>query len=271
MDFETIKAGVNLAKTAGIINFKIAGFGEPILHPELIGFLKYIKLKIPHSQIRLITSGELLEPELFEALAAIPIMRINVSFNGHDKASYESQMSGTDFDKVLANLQYIAVFNNDRIDIQFVPILSNSFGRVEMEKMKCFLGSIGFCQHSFRYHHIITSRSGKLRNKQLISEAFIGQMADMVIRDKTEVLCMANLSTLYTSWQGNIHLCCNDIHGEAVISKISNLKCLEDLRQTEELNVQYRFDYSFELCRKCDTPLTAPHERRYGVVHTKLS
>lgn len=271
IDLETIIAGVHLAKAAGIINFKIGGFGEPILHPELISFLKYIKSEIPNSQIRLITTGELLYPELFEALAAIPIVRINLSFNGYDKASYESQMSGTDFDKVVTNLLYIAKFNNERIDIQFVPILSNSFGSIEMEKMKSFLGLIGFGGHSFRYHHIITSRSGKLGNEQLISDEFIEQMADMEIRDKTEVLCMANLSTLYTSWQGNIHLCCNDIHGEAIIGKIRDLKSLEDLRRTEELNVQYRFNYFFDLCRKCDTPITAPHEKIHGILKTRFT
>jgi radical SAM protein with 4Fe4S-binding SPASM domain len=271
IDLKVIKAGISLAKAAAIKGFKISGFGEPTLHPKLIEYLSWIRQEIPDAVIMLITNAALLKPELFEELARVPINRINISFNGYDKESYEAQMRGLDFEKVMGNLKYMAKANGNRINIQFVPILSKAFGKDEIEKMKHFLKRIGFEDENFKYHHTITWRAEKIKSEDLIDEEFIESLKDLPIEDKSKVVCLANLSTLYIGWQGDIHLCCNDIYGEALIGRIEELRTAEDLKKLEEKNVLLRANYSFDVCRKCDTPLTAHHEVKGDRIFTKFS
>ncbi|MFC1540506.1 radical SAM/SPASM domain-containing protein [Candidatus Margulisiibacteriota bacterium] len=271
IELKTIKAGVNLAKAAGIKGFKISGFGEPTLHPKLVEYLQYIRKEVPDAFILLITNGQLFTPALFDALAAIPVDRINISFNGFDKKSYEAQMKQLKFDTVMENLRYIAANNPAGIDIQFVPILSKLFGPKDVEKMKDLLKGIGFSGDNFKYHHVITWRSEKLDKTGLVDAEFIKNVQDMEIKDKTKIVCLAHLSNLYVSWQGTIHICCQDIYGEAVIGKIFDLKTAADLKKLEDENIKLRANYSFEVCQKCDRPLTLPHHDIDGTIFTSFS
>jgi len=260
ISFETIEAGINLAKACNINGFKISGFGEPTLHKELISYLAHIRKEIPDTVILLITNGSLLVPKMFDALAAIPISHINISFNGYDQESYESQMQGLKFERVIENLRYIAKTNCNRLNIQFTPIMSKAFGEKEIEKMKDLLRGIGFKDKNFNFKHIITARSGKLKDPKLIDAEFIDALKDKEIKDKTKVLCLRALETLYVSWQGKILLCCNDVYGEAVIGEITKLKTAEDLQALEQKNIALRKSYHFDLCTRCDRPLIGPHQ-----------
>ena len=268
---DTVKAGVELAKSAGLKAFKIAGFGEPLLHKELIEQLRYIKAEIPDASLLLITNGSQLTPELFEQLAQIPVSRINISFNGYDQASYERLMCGLSFNKLIAHLKEIAARNRDRVDIQFVPILTKSFGLPEVEKMKGLLTGLGFGESNFKFHHVITGRSEKLKNDKLIDEEFMASLKDMEIKDKSQVICLAAFSNLFIAWDGNIHICCNDIYGEAIVGRIKDIKTAEDLKQLEDKNFALRASYAFDVCQRCDTPLLARHVKVGDQLYTELS
>jgi radical SAM protein with 4Fe4S-binding SPASM domain len=267
---ETIQQGVALAKAVGLKGFKISGFGEPTLHPDLVKHLTYIRQEIPDAFIMMITNGSLLKPELFEALAGIPINRINISFNGYDKQSYEAQMVGLDFETVLANLKYIGAQNRGRIELQFVPIISKRFGKAEVEKMKVFLKEYGFNDGNFRFHFTMSSRSGKIENEELIDREFVATAGRIKIEDPGQVICVAHLNNLYIDWQGDLHICCDDIHGEAIIGRISELRTVEDLKKLEAANFTARINRSYEVCRKCSVPLTHGHQVIDGKVYTNF-
>ncbi len=271
LSFETVKQGVALAKAAGLKAFKLAGFGEPLLHKNLPEYLRYIRAEIPDTSILLITNGSQLTPELFEQLAQIPVSRINISFNGYDQASYENLMCGLSFSKLVAHLKEIAARNRGRVDLQFVPVLTKSFGLAEVEKMKGLLTGLGFDESSFRFHHTITGRSGKLKNEKLLDEAYAKSLQDIEIADKSKVICLAAFSNLFIGWNGDIHICCNDIYGEAIVGNIRDLKTEADLRALEEKNFALRASYAFDVCRRCDTPLLARHARVGDQLYTELS
>jgi radical SAM protein with 4Fe4S-binding SPASM domain len=271
ISLETVKAGVELAKSAGLKAFKIAGFGEPLLHKEIVEHLRYIKAEIPDATTLLITNGSQLTPELFEQLARIPVSRINISFNGYDQASYEMLMCGLSFHKLIAHLKEIAARNRGRIDVQFVPILSKAFGLAEVEKMKGLLAGLGFGESNFKFHHVITGRSGKLKNEQLINEEYLANLKDIEIEDKSKVICLAAFSNLFIAWDGNIHICCNDIYGEAIAGNIKDIKTAEDLKKLEDKNFALRASYAFDVCRRCEVPLTAHHVKAGDQLYTELS
>jgi radical SAM protein with 4Fe4S-binding SPASM domain len=264
ISLETVKAGVELAKSAGLKAFKLAGFGEPLLHKDLLEHLRFIKSEIPDATVLLITNGSQLTPELFESLAEVPVSRINISFNGYDQASYENLMCGLSFNKLIAHLKEIAALNRDRVDLQFVPIITKSFGQAEVEKMKGLLMGLGFGANNFKYHHTITGRSGKLKNERLIDE-------QPETTPDSRVTCLAAFSNLFIGWNGDIHICCNDIYGEAIVGKIQDIKTADDLKQLEDKNFALRANYAFDVCRRCDTPRLAPHVRVGDRLYTELS
>jgi len=271
ISFDTVKDGVALAKAAGLKAFKLAGFGEPLLHKDLVEHLRYIKAEIPEASLLLITNGSQLTPELFEQLAQIPVTRINISFNGYDQASYEMLMCGLSFNKLIAHLKEIAARNQSRVDLQFVPILSKSFGLAEVEKMKGLLAGLGFNESNFKFHHVITGRSGKLKNDQLISEAYLKSLKDIEVEDKSKVICLAAFSNLFIAWDGNIHICCNDIYGEAIVGNIKDIRTAADLKKLEDKNFALRASYAFDVCQRCDTPLAARHIKVGDQLYTELS
>ncbi|MDD5382135.1 MAG: radical SAM protein, partial [Candidatus Margulisbacteria bacterium] len=186
MSFATFKAGVGVAKENDVRNFKISGFGEPTLHKELVMFLQYLKQEIPGASILLITNGQLLTPELFERLSAVPVDRINISFNGYDRNSYESQMKRLDFEQVVANLGYIAASGKQLPEMQIIPILSQAFTQDDIRKMRHFMESLGFTERNLKFQFTITSRLDKIEDKDLIGRE---------VSKKREIICLAGLST----------------------------------------------------------------------------
>ena len=73
------------------------------------------------------------------------------------------------------------------------------------------LTGLGFGDSNFKFHHVITGRSEKLKNDKLIDEKFINGLKDIEIKDKSQVICLAAFSNLFIGWNGDIHICCNDI------------------------------------------------------------
>ncbi len=253
ISIDTVRSGVELAKACNITGFKLAGFGEPTLDKDLVPMIKFIKEEIPTSKILLITNGSLLDKVLYQRLVDASLDRINISFNGFDKISYESQMRELDFDRLITNLIYIAK-NISKTEIQFVPIRRKGFEDAEIGKMKNFLINLGFNECNLQYSLDFTNRSGKLEVE--------------VSKEKCKAICMANFNTLFVSWTGDIHICCNDIYGEGVIGQISDIKTPLDLRNLEKKALNLRADYSMEVCRKCDIPSKRKHVEIKGFTYT---
>ncbi|MFA5114215.1 MAG: radical SAM/SPASM domain-containing protein [Candidatus Margulisiibacteriota bacterium] len=266
----TVQAAIDLAKATGINVFKISGFGEPLLHPKLPALLRLIKQQVPNAAILLITNASLLKPPLFAELAGL-VNRYNISFNGYDQKSYEQLMVGLDFQQTLDNLRYAAANNRGRANIQFTPVINKAFGLADLEKMKELLTGLGFNADNFKFHHIITTRSQKLADNALVDEAFLAASKKNASAPGTKALCLTHLSTLFISWEGNIHICCNDIHGEAVIGRIAEVKTLDDLIALEKKNLNARFSEAFDVCRRCDVPAVRPHQVINGKTYTEMS
>ncbi len=79
------------------------GFGEPLMHPELINMIEQVK--ILGASVELITNGTLLTPELSKEMIRVGPDVIWVSIDGACPESYNDIRSGAALPQVLNNLQ----------------------------------------------------------------------------------------------------------------------------------------------------------------------
>lgn len=71
----------------------LAGFGEPLLHPQLVEFVQQIANGLPQVTVTLITNGDHLTPFLVEALATAGLDKIVVScYDGPKQIPHFAQM-----------------------------------------------------------------------------------------------------------------------------------------------------------------------------------
>jgi MoaA/NifB/PqqE/SkfB family radical SAM enzyme len=80
-------------------------FGEALLHPRAIDFLRIAKDR--GFKITLATNGNFLDIGQIEQLAALDLHCIQYSFFGYDKPSYEKTYIGGSFEKASENLRLL--------------------------------------------------------------------------------------------------------------------------------------------------------------------
>jgi MoaA/NifB/PqqE/SkfB family radical SAM enzyme len=94
--FERLVAELRAIPTASMLNF--GGFGEPLVHPECLAFLR--QAKAAGLRVELVTNGALLDPTVADALVEMELDRLFVSVDSpgtppdgtfHDEASLRVQ------------------------------------------------------------------------------------------------------------------------------------------------------------------------------------
>ena len=92
-------------KKAGIkpYSFGMNGFGEPLTDKKIFDRINTIKKEFPGTPVKFHTNFGLANDEVIKSIFSSHIDEINISFNGYNKAAYESIM-GIDYDKTLDNV-----------------------------------------------------------------------------------------------------------------------------------------------------------------------
>jgi radical SAM protein with 4Fe4S-binding SPASM domain len=86
---------------------RFAGIGEPLLHKDIVGMVRYAKIKDIAENIDIVTNGVLLTQELSQALIDAGLDRLRISIQGISGEQYQT-ISGVriDFEKFLKNIQF---------------------------------------------------------------------------------------------------------------------------------------------------------------------
>lgn len=87
------------------------GFGEPLLHPELVPMIRYIKRQGP--RVYFFTNGALLGRERAEGLIEAGLDQIFVSFGGADPETYK-RIRGVEMETVVENVRALSALKADR-------------------------------------------------------------------------------------------------------------------------------------------------------------
>ena len=128
MDFDLFKDIVNQAKALGVPSVKFGILTEPLVHPQFVEMIQYVK-KTGFEDIGVVTNATLLNEDLAKGLIEAGLVKINVSFDSPVKETYESIRIGASFEKTIANMKRLIEIRNNMNSP--TPLL-----RVTMVKMK---------------------------------------------------------------------------------------------------------------------------------------
>jgi len=131
---------------------RISGYGEPLLHKNLIGMIDYSSGNgVPTS---LITNGLLLNEEKAERLIRAGIESIEISVDGHEKNLYESIRVGGDFDVLKNNVKNLVMIRNrlqqDKKTIIIASIVKGHYNHKVIEEIRTFWEEMGVDHVSIR-------------------------------------------------------------------------------------------------------------------------
>ncbi|HJX51627.1 MAG TPA: radical SAM/SPASM domain-containing protein [Polyangia bacterium] len=80
--------------------------GEPLMDPQIVPRLQYLRERLPATKLRLYSNGFALVPERVDELQGVGIDHLFISLNTLDPAKYEAVM-GLRLDRTLRNIDYV--------------------------------------------------------------------------------------------------------------------------------------------------------------------
>jgi MoaA/NifB/PqqE/SkfB family radical SAM enzyme len=92
-----------LALLPNLYQIVLVGLGEPLLHPQIIDFIRYAKSL--NKKVGMVTNAMLLTPEVSRQLLESGLDSIAFSLDGADLHLASLVRAGTDFDRVIGNIR----------------------------------------------------------------------------------------------------------------------------------------------------------------------
>lgn len=90
----------------------LQGWGEPLLHPEIVAMVRVAKTK--GCQVGFTTNGSLLNEDMIACLLEQGIDYITVSIAGATSATHEAIRKGSNFEGLVGNLRQLVKMRNER-------------------------------------------------------------------------------------------------------------------------------------------------------------
>jgi len=231
---------------------RFIGWGEPLLHPNLLEFLDIAKKNglITH----LNTNGLLLTEEIMRKFVEIPLTSLKFSFQGVDRKSY-SEMRNLDFFPEL--IERIKRMNNIRGLSPYPYIhVSSTITYESPEQIEHFRDTLR------NTVDLITIGRTKLDHIQLDKVRLDDKEKERLVSllkcesvTKKYSPCSEVFNVLAINWDGTISACCADFDKKMVVGDLSTGSVLEAWN-SEKMNT-YRALLSemkhdkFEVCRTC--------------------
>jgi MoaA/NifB/PqqE/SkfB family radical SAM enzyme len=252
MNRETLQIIVDRALAEGVRTFSFSGFGEPLLNPEIVEFIKYIKEKSPKTKVNITTNGALLKPAVADALILAGLDEIQISFNGWDKKSYESIMKNLSFEEIMSNLQYLLVKTSlvGHPKTQILPVISKVQKETDYQKIINLFSLLKISQPEFPGCFIVNNRAGFFENPEIFDQNFYRELG-INFRPPEEIVCLIPFQIYWLDWQGFFHLCCNDLKNLAILGDVRT----RTFGEIEKIKLSIASQAQvFPLCSKCNLP-----------------
>jgi len=207
-----------------------SGMGEPLLNPLICNYIRQLGEK--NIRVLLKTNGQLLDKEMIKHLIDSGIWHIQISIQGMDKDTYESNMKGARFDLLINNLKFLSSLNNAPVSIYTIANeITNKNGDAHLIEQLAKEYKLPF------YNGKLHSRGGALYKPK--SE---GKISD-------EFECRIFPKAVFITWDGFILSCCHDVKGETKLGHVNNVTYKE--LKAIKWNILKKSKW-FSICNKCD-------------------
>ena len=256
MSMEIYKKFVDeLAELGGTKAFHFAGYGEPLLHPNIVEMVCYAKEKHVANTVDIVTNGVLLTEKMIHGLVDAGLDRIRISLQGLDAATYEKMSSlKIDFEKFLRTLHYL-YDHRGRMKVYLKIIDVELEGHSEEE----FINMFGPYADEIAVEHLVPIMSGIDYEKEFQQENFDSTMGGAALQEAE--VCRQAFYFLQLNPDGDILPCCMSekpiVAGSILrqhLREIWNGPVMQTFRKKQ---LQKRKD-EYPVCKKCT-------QYRYGL------
>jgi len=112
---------------------RFVGMGEPLLHKNITGMVKYAVSKNIANRVEILTNASLLTPKLSDSLISAGLSRLVVSLQGTTKKEYQKICKvNVDFENLVENLKYF--FKNKGNTQVYIKIIDCAIGSKDEEQ-----------------------------------------------------------------------------------------------------------------------------------------
>jgi radical SAM protein with 4Fe4S-binding SPASM domain len=192
--------------------------GEPFLHPEFTGFIRYAKSKGIY--VSTSTNGHFLTPEMAAATVDSGLDRLIISLDGTDPETYEKYRVGGDYRKVTEGIRELVSRKKEtgsakpKIILQFLVLRCNEeqvggirlLGKeLEVDKVELKTAQLG----DFRQGNPLMPLNPKYSRYRKVRESPAAEPR-FEIRNRLPDHCFRMWSSCVITWNGQVVPCCFD-------------------------------------------------------------
>lgn len=248
MDFKLFKKIIDESAVYGNRNFCLHIFGEPLIAPNIVKMIEYIKTKNKKNAILLTTNGVFLDEEKRKAIINYSVDKVVISLLAANPETYITITGRNDYSIVVENiLKLIGLKENMGVDR---PII-----HVRMIKNKTTLSEIEPFQRKWDHYNVITD----IREEH----NYAGKIH--VDRKRNEIKrypCYHLWFSPGINWDGDVSICCCDRDRIGVIGNVK-YRTIAEIWQSKEIKELRQLHLSgsyanIDLCRSCDVWQTYP-------------
>lgn len=220
-----------------------AGFGEPVMHPELPAFVA--KASALGFKTGINTNAALLDQEKAHALLDAGLSQITFNVAAIDE-DYE-ELYSLDFQETLKNIQYFVEINEQRCEM-WGAIVENDINYDKIKSIKKYWKGVGI-----KRFYVATegNRGGALARGAHYHEAddakYLVLAKDFYTKNKVEVQCFLPASSIFISQEGQYLMCCHDWRKKLPLGSVFDFSVIEiDEIKTKKLHE------ANPVCAECD-------------------
>lgn len=167
MSLDIFKKAIQEAKKNRVKIIQLSFYGEPLLDPEFIFKLGYLREHLPKAVVVFNTNGEALTDQLIEAIIKYRVNEVRFSIEGNTPEEYESVRKGLSFAKLVYNISKLKIARDEaksETQIMIWALNLKSFP-LEEESFREFWKDYGDHIHIRNENKIILQTKDKLFQK----------------------------------------------------------------------------------------------------------
>jgi uncharacterized radical SAM superfamily protein len=243
MTKETFQTIIDECKDIGVDSVKLSGWGESLLHKDLIEMIRYAK---ENSELILHfnTNANQMTDKISEGIVDAGLDKLTISLDGISKKTYEKVRRGGKFEKVRGNID--SLLDVKKQNKSFLPVVTLQIIRMSITEHEVDL-FVDYWKDRVDYVSV-TNIGATTSDEKILS---------LSLREKKRVgfkPCEQLWQRFTIFWDGTVTVCCNDFDGYLAVGKVG-VDSLIDLWRGEKLtNLRKRHkDLNFDglVCGKC--------------------
>lgn len=243
MKFDLFRKIIDEATTFGARNFCLHMFGEPLLHPQIIEMVRYIKTSNKKHSILLTTNGYFLDEGKARELMENYVDKIVISFFSLKEERVEALTGNGGVQKIIDNVRKALILKNQlhgKTKI-FIRLLLCEENKDEEQDFWELAKDLGIKFEIRKTHNF----SGIIENNYTSTFA---------IPDRYP--CYHLWFSPAISWDGKVLLCCSDWNYFEVFGDV-NVESIKSIWQSDRIKnlrkVHLKGEYNrIPLCAKCN-------------------